>query len=177
MTVIFTNPELFVPLLAMACLLIASGFFSASETALFFLSSEEIAEFQRSNGASELRVVALLRDPDRLLTAVLFWNLVINLSFFSCGIVITQRLIEMKSPALAGAFSFVSLGAMIVCGEVIPKSGAVLFSRSSLARLQLPTGVCGEDIRPAGPDFSTGHAIAPQDVLAEHSEGEVSAGG
>jgi putative hemolysin len=153
MTVIFENPDLFVPLLAMACLLVGSGFFSSSETALFFLSSDEVAEFQRSGHASELRVVALLRDPDRLLTAVLFWNLVINLSFFSCGVVITERLIEMKSPGLAGAFSLFSLGAMIVCGEVIPKSTAVLFRGRLSKAVSLPLAFSVRMFDPLAPTF------------------------
>jgi CBS domain containing-hemolysin-like protein len=153
MTVLFQNPELFVPLLAMVCLLVGSGFFSSSETALFFLSTEEVAEFQRSGRASELRVVALLRDSDRLLTAVLFWNLVINLAFFSCVVVITGRLIEMKSPALAGAFSFVSLGAMIVFGEVIPKSSAVLFRGHLSKAVSLPLAFAVRTFDPLAPTF------------------------
>ncbi|MBC8291037.1 MAG: DUF21 domain-containing protein, partial [Planctomycetes bacterium] len=153
MTVFFANPDLFVPLLAMVCLLFGSGFFSSSETALFFLSSEELAEFQRSGRSSELRVVALLRDPDRLLTAVLFWNLVINLAYFSCGVVITERLIEMKSAGLAGAFSIVSLSTMILCGEVVPKSSAVLF-RGDLSRtVSLPLAFAVRAFDPLAPTF------------------------
>ena len=153
MTVIFENSELFLPLLAMVCLLIGSAFFSSSETALFFLSSEQVAGFQRSGRASELRVVALLRDPDRLLTAVLFWNLVINLAFFACGVVISGRLFERDLPGLAGAFSVVSLGAMIVCGEVIPKSGAVLFRDQLAKTVSLPLALAVRMFDPLAPTF------------------------
>ena len=153
MTVFFENPELFIPLLAMVCLLVGSGFFSSSETALFFLSSDELADFQKRGRASELRVVALLKDPDRLLTAVLFWNLVINLAYFSCGVVITERLIEMKSAGLAGAFSIVSLSTMIICGEVVPKSSAVMF-RGGLSRLvSLPLAFAVRAFDPLAPTF------------------------
>lgn len=153
MIVFIENPELFVPLVAMVCLLVGSGFFSSSETALFFLSSDEINEFQRRARPSEKRVVALMRDPDRLLTAVLFWNLVINLTYFSCGVVITERLIAMNSTGLAGAFSVVSLSIMILCGEVIPKSCAVLFRGKFSRAVSFPLAVSVRAFDPLAPTF------------------------
>jgi len=153
MTVIFETAELSVPLLAMVCLLIGSGFFSASETALFFLSSDELKEFQRSGNPGAQRVVALMRDPDRLLTAVLFWNLVINLSFFSCGIVVSGRLMIRDMPGLAATFGLVSLAAMIVCGEVVPKSVAVLFRNSLAGVFSLPLAFAVRGFDPLAPTF------------------------
>ena len=77
--------------LLMLALMLFSAFFSASETAFFFLSREQIRRF--SSGNSRQRMVsALMADPDRLLTAVLFWNLVINLAYFSVGIVVMHKL-------------------------------------------------------------------------------------
>ncbi|MHC4875859.1 MAG: CNNM domain-containing protein [Planctomycetota bacterium] len=147
------TPGLLTPAVVMVCLLGGSAFFSSSETALFFLSSDEVQAFGRSKRRSERRVAALLRDPDRLLTAVLFWNLVINLSFFACGIVISGRLIEHKHAAVAGLFSVLSVSLMIVCGEVMPKSGAVLF-RQGLARLvSIPLAVAVRGFDPLAPTF------------------------
>ncbi|GIS62532.1 MAG: hypothetical protein CM1200mP2_47570 [Planctomycetaceae bacterium] len=58
-------------ILAMAGLILASGFFSSSETALFYLSRDDLIAFRV--GRRRQRMVAdLLADPDRLLTAVLF---------------------------------------------------------------------------------------------------------
>ena len=51
-------------------LVICSAFFSASETAFFFLSRDQIRRFGRGN-SRERMVAALMADPDRLLTAVL----------------------------------------------------------------------------------------------------------
>jgi len=149
------TPGLLTPALVMVCLLGGSAFFSSSETALFFLSSDEVQAFGRSKRRSEKRVAALLRDPDRLLTAVLFWNLLINLSFFACGIVISGRLIEHKHAAAAGVFSILSVTLMIICGEVMPKSGAVLF-RQSLARLvSVPLATAVRVFDPLAPMFRT----------------------
>lgn len=155
MSVLLNNPDVLFLLGVMVCLLCGSGFFSSSETALFFLSSDELQDFKSNGRSSELRVVELLSDPDRLLTAVLFWNLLINLSYFACGVVITQRLIAEDAGAMGGLFSVVSLGAMIVCGEVIPKSSAVMF-RNRLAKIvSLPLAVAVRVFDPLAPAFRT----------------------
>ena len=69
-------------LLAMTVLICGSAFFSGSEAALFYLRP---ADLRRLNaGSTSARVAAgLLKDPDRLLSAVLFWNLVINVTYFA----------------------------------------------------------------------------------------------
>jgi putative hemolysin len=134
MQALLDNPDTLLLMSTMLCLLIGSGFFSASETALFFLSTEEVQAFQRGEHAGERLVVALLERPDRLLTAVLFWNLVINLTFFACGVVISGQLMSEGHRAAAGIFGVLSLSLMIVFGEVVPKSCAVMF-RQTLARL------------------------------------------
>lgn len=116
-------------IIAMICLVCFSSFFSASETALFYLSHEDLRKFRL--GSSQQRTVAsLLSKPDRLLTAILFWNLVINLSYFAVSVVLTQKLVQHDHPALAGVAGLASVLGIIVFGEVIPKSIAVYFHRS-----------------------------------------------
>lgn len=138
MPIFIESSELLIPLLVMLCLLVGSGFFSSSETALFFLSEDELAALNQSTKSRDQRVVSLLSDPDRLLTAVLFWNLVINLAYFALGVVVVERLIHEQRPGLAGGFGVLSLSVMIVVGEVIPKSTAVMFRRSLAAIVSLP---------------------------------------
>ncbi|MDG2129835.1 MAG: CNNM domain-containing protein [Fuerstiella sp.] len=115
-------PGTFLMLLLMMC----SAFFSASETAFFFLSREQIRRFTIGNRRQRM-VAALMADPDRLLTAVLFWNLLINLAYFSVGIVVMQKLSTGGFTFVAGVLSILNLVGMIVLGEVIPKSTAVVF--------------------------------------------------
>ena len=69
-------------LVAMLALMGMSAFLSASETALFYLSHEEIRGF-RVGRTRERAAAALLSDPDRVLTGILFWNLVVNLLYFA----------------------------------------------------------------------------------------------
>lgn len=120
-------------LMAMAVLTLVSGFFSASETSLFFLSRDEL-RLLRIGKPRERVVASLLSDPDRLLTGVLFWNLVVNLSYFAVSVVVAQRLSRAGWTAWAGGFGVLGLVAIILFGEVLPKSLAVVL-RQRLATL------------------------------------------
>ena len=150
---IFLDPEILILLATMACLLVGSGLCSASEAALFFLSQEELQAFQRSSKPSEQRVVALLKDSDLLLTALLFWNLVINLSIFAMGVVISERLVAKDQRAAAGALGIVTLVAVISFGEVLPKTTAVLFRKSFARLVSLPISLMVRSFVPFSPAF------------------------
>ncbi len=127
-------------ILAMAALVLASGFFSSSETALFFLSRDDLRAF-RVGGHRQRLVASLLANPDRLLTAVLFWNLLINLTFFAVSIALTRHVAAHNSP-IAAAIPVVSLLGIILLGEVLPKSLAVVFRRRLATWLAWPLAIC-----------------------------------
>ena len=155
MQALLLNPDTFLLMSAMLCLLIGSAFFSASETAFFLLSTEEIKAFQQNDRPSERIVVGLLKEPDRLLTAILFWNLLINLTFFACGVVISGKLVSSGNNAAAGLFGILNLSLMIVFGEVGPKSSAVMF-RQPLARLvSFPLAFAVKLFDPLAPTFES----------------------
>lgn len=136
----------------MALLIAASGFFSASETALFYLSHDDVREFRRGSVAQRL-AARLLEDPDRLLTSVLFWNLVINLMYFAVSVVVTQELSRSGHRVVAGAFGFLSLGGIILAGEVFPKSLAVSFKSSLAGMVSFPLTVAVRVLDPLQPRF------------------------
>jgi putative hemolysin len=115
--------------IAMLALLSASAFFSGSETALFYLSQDELRTF-RLGRPRERVAAALLGDPDRLLTAILFWNLLVNMTYFAVGVVVGQRLVRADQEAAAGAFGLASLFTIILFGEVLPKTFAAIFRRT-----------------------------------------------
>ena len=135
--------EIWLPgVLVMLALVLCSAFFSSSETAFFFLTREQIRSFSQGNSRQKM-AAALLQDPDRLLTAVLFWNLLINLAYFSVGIVVMQKLTSQNFNAVAAALGVFNLLGMIVLGEVLPKSFAVIFRQrlSALASWPLAASV------------------------------------
>lgn len=130
-----------VPLLAsMVGLMLASAFCSGSETALFYLSHDQLREM-RGGGPGERMAAALLEDPDRVLTGVLFWNLLVNLTYFATSIAIAQAFTRADQNAAAGAFSLASLVGIILFGEVLPKSGAVVFSRPLATFVSWPLAI------------------------------------
>ncbi|MCH2202530.1 MAG: CNNM domain-containing protein [Fuerstiella sp.] len=113
----------------MGLLILLSAFFSSSETACFFLSRDQIGRF--STGTNRQKILAsLMGNPDRLLTGVLFWNLVINLTYFAVGIALVGRLTQAGHPTIAVAAGFLNLLGMIIFGEVLPKSVAVVHGQA-----------------------------------------------
>ncbi|MEO2013283.1 MAG: CNNM domain-containing protein [Fuerstiella sp.] len=136
----------------MLALLTCSAFFSASETAFFFLSRDQIRRFTIGNGRQRM-VAALMADPDRLLTAVLFWNLVINLAYFSVGIVVVQKLSTDGFTFVAGVLSILNLMGMIVVGEVLPKSTAVVFRETIAAAASWPLAAAVAVLDPVIPSL------------------------
>jgi CBS domain containing-hemolysin-like protein len=130
--------ELWLPgLIAMLALMGCSAFLAASETALFFLSHDEIRAF-RAGTNRERGAVALLADPDRVLTGILFWNLLVNLLYFAISIVVSQRLIQAGLGTAAAVFGFAALIALLLWGEVLPKVVASVFRRKLAPRIVWP---------------------------------------
>ena len=111
----------------MAVLILFSAFFSGSEAALFSLTPRGRRRLSRS-GAGGRIADGLLADPDRLLSAILFWNLLINMTYFVIAPIVASRLesTENSGQSVALVFSAVSLLTIIFCSEMLPKSVAVL---------------------------------------------------
>ena len=74
-------------ILTMAVLIAGSAFFSASEAALFSLRQQDRRRLQKGS-RSQRSAATLLADPDRLLSAVLFWNLTINMAYFAVASIV-----------------------------------------------------------------------------------------
>ena len=126
-------------LLPMGLLALGSGFFSSSEVALFYLSPRERRAFREGNRVQRI-AVGLLDDPERLLTAVLFWNLVINVMYFAIASIVSLRIGEQESlgSGAAAGFAFGALVLLILAGERLPKSVAVIRTRATAAALAVP---------------------------------------
>ena len=135
----------------MAGLILASGFFSSSETALFYLSRDDLIAFRV--GRRRQRMVAdLLDDPDRLFTAVLFRNLLINLTYFAISVVLARH-VGRDSTATATMIPLASLVGIILFGEVVPKSLAVVFRRRLATVVVWPLSASVRIFDPIAPVF------------------------
>jgi len=109
-------------LLTMAVLLGLSGFFSASETALFSLRRGDLRRLERLPGLIHGLILKLRSDPQGLLTTVLLGNMLVNVLYFCLA---TAAALNAATRGAALALGFGSLVAIIICGEVVPKAVAV----------------------------------------------------
>ncbi|KKM79993.1 hypothetical protein LCGC14_1344350 [marine sediment metagenome] len=114
--------------LFMLLLLCFSAFFSASETAFFSLTREEVKGFEKSSRRAERLVKALLKSPKNLLITILLGNMLANIGFYCISYGVIQSVVVSSSYGgvwKAGAVCVISLLAIIIMGEVIPKNIAV----------------------------------------------------
>ena len=124
-------------LVAMGVLILCSAFFSSSEAALFYLSRQQRLRLAAGNRAQRI-TAALLSDPDRLLTAVLFWNLMVNVAYFAIASVKSIELESEGHRTEAGVFAVGSLLIIIFFSEMLPKSVAVMKPRAMATLVAIP---------------------------------------
>jgi Mg2+/Co2+ transporter CorB len=106
-------------LVAIVALLCCSAFFSSSETALFSLSREWLAEAAPSDSRAAA-VADVLEDPHRLLVTLLVGNNVVNITLSS---LLTALLVDRLEPGLAVlATTVIASTVILIAGEILPKS-------------------------------------------------------
>lgn len=144
----------FGPLLAaMAALATASAFFSCSEAALFSLRSDDRRALQAGSAAQRV-AIGLLGMPDRLLTAILFWNLIVNISYFALASVIGIQLEKQGRHTEAGFIAVAALLAIILVSEMVPKTVGVKMPRAVSSLIGLPLAAAVRSFDPVAPIFS-----------------------
>ncbi|MHC4306271.1 MAG: hemolysin family protein [Planctomycetota bacterium] len=112
-----------IPMLALLpVLLLASGFFSGSETALFGLTENQRMLIRRQQTLSGRAIEALLADQRMLLITVLLGNMTINVLYFVTSSVLLMRAEAGLVGGLLLAAAFLLL--IILLGEVLPKLAA-----------------------------------------------------
>ena len=103
-------------------LIVFSGFFSGSETALFGLSSQQRRLLGRSYGVVGRLTVRILNEPRMLLITLLLGNMVANVLYF---VISSALLIKLNAayhnPILAAVAAVMPLLTIIAFGEVLPK--------------------------------------------------------
>jgi len=135
---------------AMTVLMACSAFFSASEAALFYLTREDRERLAHGN-RSQQRVVQLLGRSERLLTSILFWNLVINITYFALASRVGLTLEKQGHSREAGLFTVASILGIILCSEMLPKNLAVLWPRKLSTLVSLPLATATRVLDPIIP--------------------------
>ena len=117
-----------------AILMLLSGFFSSSETALFSLNDSQIEQMRRDKVERLPLIERLLSQPRRLIVTILIGNELVNVaaSVISAGVII--RLVGADSKWLN---LLIMVPILLVVGEITPKTLAIRQNRK-FANFQAP---------------------------------------
>jgi len=117
------GPE-FTELAILVGLLVLSGSFSGSETALVALSMARVEALVREGRAGAAALYQLKKDPSRMLTTILIGNNLVNIGASAMATVIATREFGDAGPGIAvGALTLF----ILVFGEITPKSLATRY--------------------------------------------------
>ncbi len=111
--------------LILALLLVLSGVFSGSETALINLSMARAEALYREGRRGAHALYLLKKDPSRMLIAILIGNNVVNIAASAMATVIATDYFGETGPGIAvGVLTIL----ILIFGEITPKSLATRFS-------------------------------------------------
>ncbi|PIE98031.1 MAG: hypothetical protein CR988_05250 [Treponema sp.] len=108
-------------------LLLFSMFFSASETAFLSVDKLRIRYLKQKHNKKAVRVDGILRNKQKLLTTSLISNTLVN-SLIS--VLITSVAVSFFGNAAVGIAVPIATGLVLVFGEIIPKTVALVYSES-----------------------------------------------
>jgi putative hemolysin len=112
-------------ILALVVLLLLSGVFSGSETALVALSVARAEALRKEGRAGSLALVMLKRNPSRMLITILIGNNVVNIGASAIATVIaTERLGHFGPGVAVGVLTIL----ILIFGEITPKSLATRYA-------------------------------------------------
>jgi CBS domain containing-hemolysin-like protein len=102
-------------------LIVLSGFFSSSETALFSISKARARHLAKEGGKVNNLIKRMKEDPHRLLSTILIGNNLVNIGASALATAITIELVSNNAVGIAtGIMTFL----ILVFGEIFPKSVA-----------------------------------------------------
>ena len=100
-------------------LLIGSGFFSASETALMSLSKIKMRHMEEDGVTAAKLVSTLIEDSNRLLTSILIGNNIVNIAATSITTSLFTAMLGAQGVAIATGLMTVLV---LIFGEITPKT-------------------------------------------------------
>ncbi|MCA9256520.1 MAG: HlyC/CorC family transporter [Phycisphaerales bacterium] len=127
-------------MIVIAGLTVLSGVISASETALFSLTRQQLNRLRHAKTRSAAIVIALRENPTELLSTVLLCNIAVNILLYSVLGIMVSRFSE-QSAAAATAFGVVGFFAVLFGAEIVPKLVAFSWCESLALLLAGPLRV------------------------------------
>jgi len=129
-------------IILMLLLLAGSAFFSGAETAFFNLSRRQIKLMNGSKHKVQKLAASLLNKPGHLLDSLLFGNMTVNVLFYAVSSILIMRVKEQGSLIVAAIIAVLSFAALVLAGEILPKSIAFANSKSVSIIAALPAFLC-----------------------------------
>jgi CBS domain containing-hemolysin-like protein len=122
-------------LICLPVLLVLSGFFSGSETALFGLNESQRMAFRETRSLAGRAIDVLLHDQRMLLITILLGNTTINVLYFVISSVLMIR--SQSNPAMQPLIAAAFLLLIVLAGEIGPKLLATA-ARTQFASVAAP---------------------------------------
>ena len=136
-------------LVLLAGLLVASAFFSGSETALFSLTGSQRHRLQHSSQRLARLAASLVAKPRALLNTLLLGNMLVNVAFSANAALLVLEIERLGAPRWQVALaSVVPLLGLILFGEVTPKLLAYSVSERWARASALVVYATGRFLRP-----------------------------
>lgn len=110
-----------IQIILLVILLIGSGFFSASETALMSLSRIKIRHMEEDGVRGAKLVGSLLEDSNRLLTSILIGNNIVNIAATSITTSLFTTTLGLGAQGVAMATALMTV-LVLIFGEITPKT-------------------------------------------------------
>ena len=126
----------------MLLLLVGSAFFSGAETAFFNLSRRQLKLMNNSKHKVQKLAASLLKKPGHLLDSLLLGNMTVNVLFYAVSSILIIRIREQGSLIVAAIIAVLSFAALVLAGEILPKSIAFANSKSVSIVAALPAFLC-----------------------------------
>ena len=127
--------------------IVLSAFFSGTETALFSLNKLQLKKMQKKeeNNWRIKSIIKLLDDPQRTLISILMGNMFVNISASSLA---TYLGIKLFGNIGIGIASGIMIFAILVFGEIIPKSLAVVNNEVISKKVARPIEIISTGLLP-----------------------------
>jgi putative hemolysin len=119
------NAAIFALSILFVLLLILSGTFSGSETAIFSLDRLELRRFEQSSSWRRRMVARIASRPERLLSGLLLGNTLANVAGSSVMLAILSKIAGPDAETPLGLSVLIATLVILIVAEIIPKGLAV----------------------------------------------------
>ena len=119
------NAEIILLSILFVLLLVLSGTFSGSETAIFSLDRLELRRFEKSSSWRQRMVARIASRPERLLSGLLLGNTLANVAGSSVMLALLSKIEGPDAESALGLSVLIATLVILIVAEIIPKGVAV----------------------------------------------------